>query len=251
MKNLSVNQKRQRKKFFIIVIAIVLALLAIGGTAAKVSASPVVSKAQATEIQMILVHHGYVGVAIDGDYGRVTEKAVRQWQRANGLFVDGIPGKVTMAALRASINGPANASVEPAKRLNPPLPPIFGLNGLEIAPEGLDDCQQMVFYMQQAGLPDRFDDSGRHSMWVHSDGIGWRESKCNNNALSPNGCCGGYWQNYIRSHLSSQSKYRDRIINECQVTAMNDIRGDSPLQKQRQACVTKVVFDISGYSPWD
>lgn len=155
-----------------------------------------------------------------------------------------------MGSLRKSINGPAEASVVPAKRLNPPTPPIVGLNGLDIAPEGLDNCQEMVFYMQQAGLPDRFDDSGRHSMWVHSDGIGWRESKCTNTALSRNGCCGGYWQNYISSHLSRQSQYRDRIINECQVTTMNDIRGDSALQKQRQACVTKVVYDISGLSPW-
>lgn len=250
MKKLTVSQRRKRRKFILVVVAIICAILAAGTGVAKVSAAPLVGRSQAIEIQMILVHHGYVGVHVDGDYGPVTEKAVRQWQKANGLFVDGIPGPVTMGSLRASIQGPANASVAPAKRLKPPKPVDVGLNGLEFAPEGLDSCQEMVFYMQQAGLPDRFDDSGRHSQWVKSDGIGWRESKCTNTALSGNGCCGGYWQNYISSHLSRSSQYRNRIINECQVASMSDIRGDSPLQKQRQACVTKVVYDISGLSPW-
>lgn len=189
---------------------------------------------------MILSSHGYA-LEVDGDYGPQTQRAVRHWQRVNQLVVDGIPGPVTMQSLRNSIDAPATAQ-NGAKRLNPP-PSQF-------APDGLDACAEMVWYMDQAGLPERFGDSGRHSNWVRSDGFGWRESKCNNNALSRTGCCGGYWQNYLSSHLSTQSKYRNRIINECGVNSMSDIRGDSPQQKRAQACVTKVVYDISGLSPW-
>lgn len=242
--------RRHKKMITMLIVGILLALVALIISESNAGAAPLVSKPQATEIQMILVHHGYVGVKIDGYYGPVTKKALRQWQKANHLVSDGVPGPVTMFALRNSIDGPANASVAPAKRLNPPSQPILGLNELPFAPEGLDSCQEMVFYMNQAGLPQRFDDSGRHSMWVHSDGIGWRESKCTNTAVSPNGCCIGYWQNYLSSHLSGQSQYRNRIIDECQVNRRSDILGDSSLQKQKQACVTKVVYDISGLSPW-
>lgn len=229
--------------FVLILMAFTLAIFVL-----KASAAPLVNKATTREVQTILVHHGY-SLKIDGIYGPQTQKAIRNWQKANRLFVDGIAGPVTLTSLRNSINGPATGTV-PALRLNPPPQQEFGLNGLPFAPDGLDNCQEMVFYMQQAGLPDRFDDSGRHSRWTRSDGFGWRESKCNNSAISQTGCCGGYWQEYISSHLSRGSAYRERIIDECQVNEMNDIKGDSPLQKQRQACVTKVVFDISGFSPW-
>lgn len=148
------------------------------------------------------------------------------------------------------INDPSDSSLSPAKRLNPPAPPPMGLNGLPFAFWVMDECQEMMFYMNQAGLPQRFGDSGRHQLWVHSDGIGWRESKCDNTAVSLTKCCVGYWQNYISSHLSSQSQYRHRIVYECQVTSRSDILGESPLQKQKQACVTKVVYDISGLIPW-
>jgi Putative peptidoglycan binding domain len=228
-----------------VIVATVIFVLFFGSLfVLRASAAPNVSKAQATEIQMILVHHRY-SLKIDGVYGEQTEKAVRNWQKVNGLFVDGIPGPITMQSLRDSIDV---TNLKPAKRLHPPDP--TGLNGLIFAPGGLDNCAEMIFYMNQAGLPDRFGDSGHHSQWVKSDGIGWRESKCNNTEISPTGCCGGYHQNFISSHLSSQSQYRNRIINECQVHGMSDIVGDSGLSKQKQMCVTKIVYDISGLSPW-
>lgn len=183
---------------------------------------------------MILSSHGY-SLSVDGNYGPQTQRAVRLWQKSNGLYVDGIPGPVTLQSLRSSITGPANAS-QVAQRLNPPEP--VGINGLPFAPPGLDACGEMVWYMQQAGLPGRFEQ------------LGWRESNCLNTVTSRTGCCFGYWQNYLSSHLSKASQYRERIINECGVTGRTDILGDSPLQKQKQACVTRVVFDISGYSPW-
>lgn len=247
--------KKYIKTLAIILISSILLVLAQIISEPYGEAMPLVDKATTQEVQMILSHHGY-RLKIDGIFGQKTDKAVRHWQRSNKLTVDGVPGPVTMKSLRNSIKQETKWLLDTSipltetKPLTPPVRQGQGLNSLPFAPEGIDSCAEMVFYMQQAGLPDRFGDSGRHQRWTHSDGIGWRESKCTNTAISSIGCCVGYWQNYISSHLSRQSQYRDRIINECQVNGRSDILGDDPLQKQKQACVTKVVYDISGLSPW-
>jgi hypothetical protein len=53
------------------------------------------------EIQTILHDFGYT-VAVDGVYGKQTERAVKAWQRSNGLAVDGIVGPLTIASLRGA-----------------------------------------------------------------------------------------------------------------------------------------------------
>ena len=40
-----------------------------------------------------------LGVVADGDFGKVTEKAVMDYQQANGLVVDGIAGPATLAKM--------------------------------------------------------------------------------------------------------------------------------------------------------
>ena len=40
-----------------------------------------------------------LGVVADGDFGKVTERAVVDYQRANGLVVDGIAGPATLAKM--------------------------------------------------------------------------------------------------------------------------------------------------------
>jgi hypothetical protein len=58
-----------------------------------------------TAIQGLLRYdHGY-DVSVDGYYGPGTEAAVRQFQEANGLTVDGLTGPVTWAALIAPYAG--------------------------------------------------------------------------------------------------------------------------------------------------
>lgn len=184
------------------------------------------SGAAVTEVQTLLKGYGY-SVTVDGKFGPQTEKAVRSWQRSNGLTVDGIVGPATMSSLRGAVRL-GNARQVTAS----------GLNGLGFAPEGLSNCDEMQFYRKQAGLPERF------------DALGWRESNCRNEDGVRTFCCYGYWQNYISSHLSRQSQYRVPIIEQCQVRGADDINSDDPLEKQKQACVTKVVYDISGYGPW-
>lgn len=180
------------------------------------------------QVQYVLRSHGYV-LEVDGIYGLATAKAVTHWQRANGLLPDGVVGPITWDRLV----GPALATA-PAVRVTPPAGK--GLGGLSFAPAGTGGCDEMRFYRQQAGLPSTF------------DALGWRESNCRNDVRTF--CCYGYWQNYISSHLSERSSYRSPILIRCEVNEVSDIFGNAPLQKQKQACVTAVVYWISGYSPW-
>ena len=50
-------------------------------------------------LQALLVCNGYSGAYVDGDYGSGTYDAVKMYQSKNGLFVDGIAGKNTLAKL--------------------------------------------------------------------------------------------------------------------------------------------------------
>ena len=51
------------------------------------------------QIQCLLQYLGYYTIRVDGISGPGTEQAVRDFQKAEGLEVDGIPGKLTQAAL--------------------------------------------------------------------------------------------------------------------------------------------------------
>jgi hypothetical protein len=53
------------------------------------------------EVQSILASMQY-SVTVDGVYGKQTERAVRSWQRSNGLVVDGIVGASTLQSLRSA-----------------------------------------------------------------------------------------------------------------------------------------------------
>ncbi|MEV6925148.1 peptidoglycan-binding protein [Dactylosporangium sp. NPDC051485] len=53
------------------------------------------------EVQCLLKHHGLDPGRIDGLFGKQTEQAVEDLQRANGLVVDGIVGPQTWVLLRA------------------------------------------------------------------------------------------------------------------------------------------------------
>ena len=58
--------------------------------------------ADVTKLQTALNAQGYDCGAADGIFGAATEKAVRAFQKDNGLAVDGIAGKATQAALYAA-----------------------------------------------------------------------------------------------------------------------------------------------------
>lgn len=67
---------------------------------------------EVTQIQTKLKRWGYYTGSIDGIYGTQTQKAVRYFQSKNGLTVDGIAGKNTLAAMGiySSSNSNSNSS---------------------------------------------------------------------------------------------------------------------------------------------
>ena len=106
----------------------------------------------------------------------------------------------------------------------------------------------MNFYREEFGLPERFGSGGQHQLWVASDGIGWRESKCQNDVTSSTGCCVGYWQLYVNLYLKDYQMKPHMVL--CDVDEKNDVLGLDAYDKQRNACVAKALFDVVGYSPW-
>lgn len=132
MRNKSIFSKSKRDLSYIVVMVItvlvlscIAALLYNYGTKHEqetnipsVHVQEVLSKrgsygSEVTAIQKKLKNWGYYTGSVDGIYGSRTETAVRYFQRKNGLVVDGIAGKNTLAAMgiQSSSSSPASSSV--------------------------------------------------------------------------------------------------------------------------------------------
>lgn len=72
------------------------------------------SGTQVRVIQDKLKRWGYYDGAVDGIFGSATAKAVKYFQRANGLKQDGIVGKQTLAALGIFESGAASTAAQDA-----------------------------------------------------------------------------------------------------------------------------------------
>ena len=87
-------------------------------TARTTSTGPTLSRGsmgpQVAELQRLLQAAGVPTGAVDGDFGPMTQAAVRRFQQAKGLSVDGVVGPQTWAALRsarpATPSAPATSS---------------------------------------------------------------------------------------------------------------------------------------------
>jgi hypothetical protein len=144
-------------------------------------------------------------------------------------------GSTAYADTDHPISDPATGMIV-ATRMNPQPPaPVWptGLYDKPYAPFGLSDCEEMRFYANQFGLPARF------------DSIGWRESNCRNEDGVRTSCCHGYWQLH-------QMHFRPGNIMDrnCNADSFEDVNSDNPLDKQRQACAAKQLYDQVGLSPW-
>ena len=73
---------------------------------------------EVTQIQTKLKRWGYYTGSIDGIYGTQTQKAVRYFQSKNGLTVDGIAGKNTLAAMGIYNSSNSNSSSSYSTNLN-------------------------------------------------------------------------------------------------------------------------------------
>lgn len=88
------------------------------------------SGASVTELQRALAREGFDPGAVDGKFGPQTERAVRAFQRANGLAVDGVVGPQTRAALSGGIVAP-RPTPAPSQPAPAPGPTPSGDAGVE------------------------------------------------------------------------------------------------------------------------
>ena len=87
-----------------------------------------------TEVQTLqksLIQAGYTGVQgqplqADAHYGTHTEHAVRAFQQASGIAVDGKAGRQTLDALEASLRGQPRVVAQPTTPVQPPSPTSVG-----------------------------------------------------------------------------------------------------------------------------
>lgn len=86
--------------------------------ATSVSATPATASASSTpsskEIQTALKNAGYYIGEIDGKFGRITKKAIEDFQEANSLGVDGKVGPKTWAVLSKFLTVQSQPAIKPA-----------------------------------------------------------------------------------------------------------------------------------------
>ncbi len=97
-----------KKKILVLAFAVMFAILSVGAISVVTSSyinsnieyvDAALSSSQTRTVQTKLKRWGYYTGKVDGIYGNLTRKAVKYFQRKNGLAVDGIVGKKTAAAL--------------------------------------------------------------------------------------------------------------------------------------------------------
>jgi len=102
--------KPNRQKSLCLLLAVLLTVSLLSTAAYAASYKRGSSGETVTQIQKKLKQWGYYNGAVDGIYGSGTEKAVRQFQKKNGLTVDGKVGSATLAALGISGGSGGNNS---------------------------------------------------------------------------------------------------------------------------------------------
>lgn len=93
------SYKRRLLAALILLFAVNIALILFAQSASASTYRRGSSGEQVRVIQDKLKRWGYYDGAVDGIFGSATEKAVRYFQRSNGLAEDGVVGKNTLAAL--------------------------------------------------------------------------------------------------------------------------------------------------------
>jgi len=81
------------------------------------------------DLQQALERLGIDPNGVDGKYGRGTYAAVQEFQRQNGLQVDGEAGPETMAALQRAINAQAGSTAAQPQAAEPTTGPDDGTRG--------------------------------------------------------------------------------------------------------------------------
>lgn len=99
---------------FMIICLVICSVIVFSPVSEDANAATVVKKGSTGEIvktiQTKLKNWGYYTGNIDGIFGSKTEAAVKYFQRVNNLYVDGIVGKNTAAALGISLTSSSSGS---------------------------------------------------------------------------------------------------------------------------------------------
>jgi hypothetical protein len=209
--------RRQIAAVIIVGILTFLAASAVDGIIAQ-AAAPGDRGAEVVELQKDLRALGYVAVTPDGSYGPRTERAVRHFQRANGLKVDGVAGPVTTARINS-----ATVATQPAARLNTPDPAPVSPPSQASGPCA-EWADELAFF--SPGW-----DVARMQQIMN------RESRCRPDVTSNTGCCRGLLQ--IHSvHI--------RNLGPCGVYSPNDL-----FDPGKNICAAAIVYSrAGGLSPW-
>ncbi|MGN1004841.1 MAG: peptidoglycan-binding protein, partial [Oscillospiraceae bacterium] len=104
------SYKRRLLAALALLFAVNIALILIAQTAQAATYRQGSSGEQVRVIQDKLKRWGYYDGAVDGIFGSATAKAVRYFQRTNGLTEDGVVGKDTLAALGMFNTGTGTSS---------------------------------------------------------------------------------------------------------------------------------------------
>lgn len=105
---------KNKKKIFIFIVAIIGFIVTITlYNNYEINTQETLSRYGSTgsevkQIQTKLKSWGYYNGSVDGIYGTQTVNAVKYFQRKNGLTVDGIAGKATLAAMGISSGSSSN-----------------------------------------------------------------------------------------------------------------------------------------------
>ncbi|RZS92502.1 eCIS core domain-containing protein [Aquimarina brevivitae] len=119
-------------------------------------------------MQQALVDAGFPlpRFGVDGKFGSETRNALRDFQRASSLGVDGVLGPSTMSALDSLFSGGA-PSLPPAVPVNPPptTPPTVTTQTIKSAPDGTSDTRKTVGVGERVRLT-----ASTAGTWSVSDG---------------------------------------------------------------------------------
>jgi hypothetical protein len=182
------------------------------------------------EVQYVLASHGYV-LAVDGWYGQQTERAVRHWQRANGLLPDGVVGPITWASIMSSApatveDRPASARpVPPARPSLVPATPLAPAVRVDPPPSPAPpECDAECVIRDV--WPDQLED--------RAVAIAWREARLQPQVINRNGDATGLFQIMWSVHrrwlcpqmgVCAQAQLQDARTNATAALALYDRDG--------------------------
>ena len=114
---------KNKKKFFYLLLGIIGLFISTTLYSKYIATSEVLSRygssgSEVRQIQTKLKNWGYYNGSVDGIYGSKTVKAVKYFQRKNGLTADGVAGTKTLAAMGINSTSASTSNSSASSNLN-------------------------------------------------------------------------------------------------------------------------------------